>query len=96
MISSRIIDEIQRLILGGSLSQRKIARHLGVSRGTVNAVALGKRPVPANRRRENTLAAPVGPVIRCPGCGGLVHSPCLLCRVRAHQAALNAYPRTTF
>jgi transcriptional regulator with XRE-family HTH domain len=87
MLAPRTIDEIRRLILSGNLSQRKIARRLGVSRGTVNAVALGKRPRPHDRRLERPLAAPLGPVVRCPGCGGLVHSPCLLCRVRAQQAA---------
>ena len=85
MIASQIIDEIQRLILSGSLSQRKIARRLGVSRGTVNAVARGKRPAPGQRPCEDPLAAPSGPLVRCPGCGGLVRSPCLLCRVRARQ-----------
>jgi hypothetical protein len=87
MISSGIIDEIQRLILGGSLSQRKIARRVGVSRGTVNAVALGKRHLSPRRRREHTLPAPVGPLVRCAGCGGLVRCPCLLCGVRAYQTA---------
>jgi hypothetical protein len=86
MISSRIVDEIQRFLLSGTLSQRKIARRLGVSRGTVNAVALGKRPEASRRHREEALPPPLGPVVRCPGCGGLVHSPCLLCRVRAYQA----------
>jgi hypothetical protein len=50
-------------------------------------VSLGKRTIRHGRRREDTWAAPNGPVARCPGCGGLVHCPCLLCRVRAHQAA---------
>jgi hypothetical protein len=94
MISPQVIDEIRRLVLSATLSQRKIAQRLGVSRGTVNAVALGKRPVPHQRRREDPLPAPEGPAVRCPGCGGLVHSPCLLCRVRSMQAAGSRYSVT--
>jgi hypothetical protein len=87
MISPHLIEEIQRLVLDGNLSRRKIAERLGVSRGTVNAVALGKRAASTNRRPQDTLRPPIGPLVRCAGCGGLVYSPCLLCRVRAYRAA---------
>jgi transcriptional regulator with XRE-family HTH domain len=42
MIATTVVDEIRRLLRQGRLSQRKIASRIGVSRGTVNAIALGK------------------------------------------------------
>ena len=77
------------------LSQRKIAAALGVSRGTVNAIALGRR---IDRRAgtshdDSGFTPPTGRHKRCPGCGGLVQMPCLLCYLRqpppgaAHGAA---------
>lgn len=85
MLSFAVVDEIKRLLEVGSLSQRRIARRLDVSRGTVNAIALGKRPDYEARRREqeNDLVAPSGPPVRCPTCGGMVQMPCLACRIRA-------------
>ena len=85
MIASAVVDEIQRLLDTGSLSQRKIARRIGVSRGTVNAIALGKRPArrPRSRDERDEFVPPSGPLVRCPICGGLVQAPCLACRVRA-------------
>jgi hypothetical protein len=50
-------------------------------------VASGKHAPSTNRRRQDTLRPPVGPLVRCAGCGGLVYSPCLLCQVRAYRAA---------
>ena len=64
-----------------------------IIRGTVSAIALGKRPDYASlrRRREGALVAPSGPAVRCPGCGGKVQMPCLACRLRA----LNGSARKT-
>lgn len=85
MIAPSVVEEIKRLLAEGRLSQRKIAQNLGVSRGTVNAIALGKRTErsPECRGREDEIPPPEGPVERCPTCGGMVHVPCLACRVRA-------------
>ena len=85
MIAPAVVEEIKRLLDDGSLSQRKIARRLGVSRGTVNAIALGKRRVRPARsgNGRDDFVPPSGPLVRCPICGGLVRSPCLACRVRA-------------
>ena len=71
MISSQVADEIKQLLEEGNLSQRKIARRVGVSRGTVNAIAQGKRPDHKARRRgqEDDFLAPGGPPVRCPSCG---------------------------
>jgi transcriptional regulator with XRE-family HTH domain len=85
MLCVVVVEEIERLLDAGGLSQRGIARRMGVSRGSVNAIALGKRPDPQTRRRvqEDALAAPAGPSVRCPTCGGMVQMPCLACRLRA-------------
>jgi hypothetical protein len=83
MISLALVEEIKRRLKGGRLSQRKIARQLGVSRGTVNAIARGKRPdYGAHKEPSDGFVAPSGPAVRCPGCGGKVQMPCLACRLR--------------
>ena len=43
MIASDIVKEIRQMLAEGSLSQRAIAERMGVSRGTVCAIAHGKR-----------------------------------------------------
>ena len=85
MISFAVVDEIERLLQEGGLSQRMIARRVGVSRGTVNTIARGQRPDYRARRRQRAddFVAPSGPVCRCPTCGARVQMPCLACRVRA-------------
>jgi hypothetical protein len=84
MIGETVVAEICHLLEEGRLSQRSIARRAGVSRGTVNAIALGKRPDPTLRRRpESDFVPPSGSLRRCPSCGGLVQMPCLLCYVRS-------------
>jgi len=84
MIASSVVNEIKRLLAEGKCSQRKIARITGVSRGTVGAIASGRRrdyDVPT-REPELDLDEPTGPPRRCTGCGGLVYMPCRLCHVR--------------
>jgi len=87
MIPFAVVDEIERLLHEGGLSQRKIARRVGVSRGTVNAIARGRRPDYRALRRDRVdeFAAPCGPFARCPTCGARVQMPCLACRVRAFR-----------
>jgi hypothetical protein len=83
MIAASVVEEIRELLHEGELSQRKIARRMEVSRGTVLAIACGRRPnYDDRRRRENYLPNPSGLPRRCPGCGGMVQMPCLLCYVR--------------
>jgi transcriptional regulator with XRE-family HTH domain len=87
MLAPAKVDEAKRLVDEGKLSQRKIAKLLGMSRATVAAIASGKRPDYEARRRA--LAAeeePLGPIERCPTCGGRVYMPCRLCRVRRSLA----------
>jgi len=85
MIAPEVVDRIRRMLDQGEVSQRGIARRLGVSRGTVNAIALGRRPDSGalRRREEDEIPAPSGPPRRCPECGALVLMPCVACRVRA-------------
>ena len=85
MIAPPVIDEIRQLLSEEELSQRAIAVRVGVSLGTVSAVARGKRPdyKPPPGQWGADLAAPGGLPSRCPGCGGMVYMPCLVCRVRA-------------
>ena len=80
MIAPELVDEVRRLLAEGIYGYREIAQRTGVSRGSVGAIATGKR-------REHVVVArqleePAGPPRRCPGCGGMVLMPCLLCRVR--------------
>jgi hypothetical protein len=84
MIATATIDRVRQLLREGRLSQRRIARHVGISRGTVNAIALGRRPDRAPRQPEDDagFAPPSGAHVRCAGCGGLVQMPCLACYIR--------------
>ena len=43
MLSSTIVAEVERLLKESPLSWRKIARRTGVSRGSVHAIAHGRR-----------------------------------------------------
>ena len=86
MLAETKIDEARRLLAEGKLSQRRIAQAIGISRATLSGIASGKRPdYEALRRARGQEEEPLGPVERCPSCGGKVHMPCRLCRVRAIQ-----------
>jgi hypothetical protein len=85
MIAMSKFEEAQRLLALGTLSQRKIAAKVGISRATVGAIASGKfqdREARQRARAEAEELIPAGPLVRCAGCGGRVLMPCLLCRVR--------------
>jgi transcriptional regulator with XRE-family HTH domain len=91
MIARALVEEIRRMLLADRLSQRKIAQTLGISRGTVNAIARGRRRDNSTRRcqceEDEGFTPPTGMPARCPGCGGLTQMPCLLCYVRARNDA---------
>ncbi len=84
MIASDIVKEIRQMLAEGSLSQRAIAERMGVSRGTVCAIAQGKRRdyPPRFFRMDMHFIPPAGRPARCSGCGGLVQMPCLACYIR--------------
>ena len=82
MLAHETVKEVRRLLIQTSLSQRQIARLVHVSRGTVQAIASGKRPDRPHGRQGQPLVAPCGPWRRCRGCGARVRMPCLACILR--------------
>jgi transcriptional regulator with XRE-family HTH domain len=87
MIATDVVREIRRMLAEGSLSQRAIAERMGVSRGTVCAIAQGTRGdyPPRFIRKDMRLIRPAGRPARCSGCGALVQMPCLACYIRQWQ-----------
>lgn len=81
MLTSFLAAEVRRLLAEGKLSQRKIARQLAISRGSVQRIAQGKWREPLPEPDEE----PQGPKGRCPQCRAMVHLPCRACRVRRRQ-----------
>jgi predicted XRE-type DNA-binding protein len=81
MIAPKIAAEIRRLLDTQTLSQRKIAAIVGVSRGTVGSFAAGRQ----RNESRSKIDEPSGPPTRCPGCGSLVYLPCLLCLARKER-----------
>jgi hypothetical protein len=84
MLAESRVEQVAELLIDGRLSQRKISQLTGISRGTVGAIARGTRPRHLRpKHADDDLFRPLGPSVRCRGCGGKVQMPCLLCRVRA-------------
>jgi len=83
MIKNDTIRKILLLVKQGKMSQRQIAKRLGVSRGTVQAVAYGRRSehVPAAMKTVATWVVPSGKPRRCYKCGSWVKMPCLACQL---------------
>lgn len=92
MIAPLRIAEVCRLLAEGRLSQRAIAKMTGVSRGTIIAVATGRRRERAPRPDDDSLE-PQGPPRRCPRCGGLVYMPCRACLLRERTSRDAKYRR---
>jgi len=83
MLPLKLINKVDTLIREGKLSHREIAARLGVSRGTVSAIANGRRGIYGKDEKDKyTPLAPSLPAVRCPTCGNRVHPPCLICLVR--------------
>lgn len=81
------VKEAERLLIEGQLSHRQIAAAVGISRTSVGEIAAGRRPdYEARWLARAAENEPLGPLARCPGCGGRVHMPCRLCRVRRWKA----------
>ncbi len=85
MIAPSVARAVRRLLEEGKLSQRRIAKVMQVSRGTVGAIAAGKRPDYDALRRDHRdeWSEHLGPLERCPSCGGMVYMPCRACRTRS-------------
>ncbi len=98
MLSTATYRHIQELLARGGLSQRAIARQLGVSRNTVGGIARGERPDYDAMRRvreRREVPSPGGSRRRCPTCGALVRPPCVACRVRDELARMARSARPT-
>lgn len=86
MLAMAKVKEVERLLLEGRHSQRKIAAFVGISRATVSAIAAGRRPdYEARLAARASELEPLGPIVRCGACGARVYSPCRACRVRSDQ-----------
>ena len=87
MLPLALVEEIRQLLEEGQLSQRKIAAKLGVSRGTVGAIASGRRGIYGREPEAGELVLACLDQVpeRCPGCGAMVYKPCLLCHTRRYQ-----------
>ncbi|HZZ71847.1 MAG TPA: hypothetical protein VFE24_06310 [Pirellulales bacterium] len=92
MIDPSIILEIRRLLAEGQLSHRRIGLKCGVSRMTVFNISSGRRRDRPDRPSAWDDDRPLGPAERCPSCGGMVFTPCRLCRIRAQVAARRIAP----
>lgn len=78
------IQQAQQLLEQDELSQRAIARLLGVSRGTINALATGKRGGHGRETPNETSPDPEPPA-RCPTCGRMMQMPCVWCRAMDYR-----------
>lgn len=84
MLSFAMVEEIRRLLAEGDLSQRKIARKLGVSRGSVAQILHGKHCSLRSQASPSSVPPrPTGPPQHCRTCGGMVYMPCWRCHIRA-------------
>lgn len=93
MLPAKKVLAIRRLLDEGELSQRAICRRLKVGRGTVSAIATGKRGLHGRETAMRILDDELAKVAaRCPGCGGMVYQPCVLCRTRAYRTSMTALP----
>jgi DNA-binding XRE family transcriptional regulator len=81
MLTPAKVAEARRLLDRGQKSQREIARELEISRTTLRAIANGRRPDVVIDIPEEDPKCQLPPV-RCRGCGGMVHAPCRVCRLR--------------
>ena len=87
MLPLALVEEIRRLLEEGRLSQRKIATKLGVSRGTIGAIASGRRGIYGREPDPDDLLLACQDLAaeRCRECGAMVYKPCVLCNAREYQ-----------
>ena len=86
MFAGERVKEVERLLAVGKLSNRQIASITGVTRTIVGRIADGTHRPQSRRERAPSVDEPLGPAVRCSGCGGRVYLPCVLCRVRSLTA----------
>ena len=105
MLSLVMIEKIEWLLRSADLSQRQVAMRLGVSRGSVAAIARGKRSAKQQRSAsalqiasKDQHAPQIVPdfdavPVRCPSCGCRVYLPCLVCHLRKMERDRRAIRR---
>ena len=93
MLVPSLVERIRCLLSEKSLSQREISRRLGVSRGTVGAIARGTRLDGPRRRSIKPIVEPGGRPKRCRSCGALVRLPCLRCQLHALRGSVRGNRR---
>jgi Helix-turn-helix len=90
MLSLPVIEEADRLLCEGKLSQQSIAERLGVSRASVNAIARGRRSLFGWTGEHRDAADHLTPLYarrseRCTRCGYAVYLPCRICQAREYN-----------
>jgi hypothetical protein len=82
MVDPEIEGQIERGLVAGQVSHRRLAAELGISRGTVNAMAARTRPMDLSRRRalKRNPDLPLLSVGHCGRCGRRIELPCRACR----------------
>jgi DNA-binding transcriptional ArsR family regulator len=97
MLSNEVIAQIEEMLAEGRIPYRMIAENLGVSRGTVVNVAMGRRPQvdetappKVSHHTETVSVNHSDEPRRCPGCGGLVYGDCVLCVIRNARQGPNS------
>ena len=84
MIADAVVERSVTCWPTGPFPSGRSPGGLGISRGTVNAISQGRRPDYSQLQTPEAanFPFPQGVPRRCPGCGGMVQMPCLLCHVR--------------
>ncbi len=84
MLKPQVVLSILFLLKEKKFSQRKVAKMLGISRGTVGAIARGTRKLTRylSAQEDAKVVSPQGPPRRCPLCGAKTKMPCLACQLR--------------
>lgn len=96
MISDDTVRVIQVFLREGHLTQNAIAKLTGVSKGTVQAIAQGRRKYLQRGQEVLTNEAATGLIVRCPDCGGMTQMPCMVCdRLSLKEQALAKNRLTT-
>lgn len=80
VLSKAVVNQVLELLAAGELSQRAIAKQLGVSRGTVSGLATGRRGDFVSEPDAETAT-----VFRCPRCRATVVSRCVRCDAELYR-----------
>ncbi len=90
-IDPKVGERVKELLATG-LTRREIARQVGISKGTVRAMATGqwfKRPAKRPAKRRVEFKPPSGPLVWCSRCRANVQKPCVACGARRWKAGQN-------